>query len=58
MDITTIIENILQVFLLFDTDCDGLISKDDLRFTFGALGCESTEEELEDMLKEVSIYLF
>lgn len=44
----------LQVFLLFDTDCDGLISKDDLRFTFGALGCESTEELLEEMLKEVS----
>ncbi|XP_005180104.1 myosin regulatory light chain 12A [Musca domestica] len=41
-----------EVFLLFDTDCDGLISKDDLRFTFGALGCESTEELLEEMLKE------
>ncbi|KNC25049.1 hypothetical protein FF38_11873 [Lucilia cuprina] len=41
-----------EVFLLFDTDCDGLISKDDLRFTFGALGSEVTEEMLEEMLKE------
>ncbi|XP_073817854.1 myosin regulatory light chain LC-2, mantle muscle [Musca autumnalis] len=41
-----------EVFLLFDTDCDGLISKEDLRFTFGALGCEHDEELLEEMLKE------
>ncbi|XP_059218174.1 squidulin [Stomoxys calcitrans] len=41
-----------EVFLLFDTDCDGLISKADLRFTFAALGCETSEEQLEEMLKE------
>ncbi|TMW40916.1 hypothetical protein DOY81_014004, partial [Sarcophaga bullata] len=40
------------VFLLFDTDCDGLLSKDDLRFTFGALGSDATDEMIEEMLKE------
>ncbi|TMW40957.1 hypothetical protein DOY81_013963, partial [Sarcophaga bullata] len=41
-----------EVFLLFDTDCDGLLSKDDLRFTFGALGSDATDEMIEEMLKE------
>ncbi|XP_067618356.1 myosin regulatory light chain, striated adductor muscle [Eurosta solidaginis] len=41
-----------EVFLLLDLDCDGLISKDDLRFTFTALGTDTADEQIEEMLKE------
>ncbi|XP_014086787.1 myosin regulatory light chain LC-2, mantle muscle [Bactrocera oleae] len=41
-----------EVFLLLDLDSDGLISKDDLRFTFTALGTDTPDELLEEMLKE------
>ncbi|KAH8289034.1 hypothetical protein KR054_005531 [Drosophila jambulina] len=41
-----------KVFSLFDTDCDGLISKDDLRFTYTALGNEPNEQLLEQMMEE------
>lgn len=40
------------MFTLFDTDCDGLISKDDLRFTYTALGNEPNEQLLEQMMSE------
>jgi len=41
-----------KVFSLFDTDCDGLISKEDLRFTYTALGNEPNEQLLEQMMQE------
>uniref|UniRef100_A0A1A9VFX7 EF-hand domain-containing protein n=1 Tax=Glossina austeni TaxID=7395 RepID=A0A1A9VFX7_GLOAU len=41
-----------EAFLLFDTDGDGLISKEDLKMTFGALGSQVEDEFLEEMLKE------
>lgn len=41
-----------KVFTLFDTDCDGLISKDDLRFTYMALGNDPNEHLLDQMMEE------
>ncbi|XP_055848006.1 myosin regulatory light chain LC-2, mantle muscle [Episyrphus balteatus] len=41
-----------EVFLLFDADQDGLISRDDLRITFLALGGEAPEDMLDEMIKE------
>ncbi|KAL9893916.1 myosin regulatory light chain LC-2, mantle muscle [Glossina fuscipes] len=41
-----------EAFLLFDTDGDGLISKEDLKMTFGALGSQVEDDFLEEMLKE------
>lgn len=41
-----------EVFILFDADQDGLISRDDLRITFLALGGEAPEEMLDEMIKE------
>ncbi|XP_017846788.1 myosin regulatory light chain, striated adductor muscle [Drosophila busckii] len=51
LDIAKLAE-LKEVFLLFDTDCDGLISKDDLRFTYTALGNEPNEQLLEQMMQE------
>ncbi|XP_055903814.1 myosin regulatory light chain LC-2, mantle muscle [Eupeodes corollae] len=41
-----------EVFLLFDTDSDGLISREDLKTTLLALGSEAPEEMLDEMIKE------
>ncbi|XP_037951018.1 myosin regulatory light chain LC-2, mantle muscle [Teleopsis dalmanni] len=41
-----------EVFVLFDIDGDGLLSKNDLRCTFLALGTDMSDEQLDDMLKE------
>ncbi|XP_017855530.1 PREDICTED: calmodulin [Drosophila arizonae] len=51
LDIAKLAE-LKEVFTLFDTDCDGLISKDDLRFTYTALGNEPNEQLLEQMMSE------
>ncbi|CAD6995098.1 myosin regulatory light chain LC-2, mantle muscle isoform X2 [Ceratitis capitata] len=51
LDISKLAE-LKEVFLLLDLDSDGLISKDDLRFTFMALGSDTPDELIEDMLKE------
>ncbi|KAL7727433.1 hypothetical protein ACLKA6_017557 [Drosophila palustris] len=51
LDIAKLAE-LKEVFTLFDTDCDGLISKDDLRFTYMALGNEPNEQLLEQMMQE------
>ncbi|XP_017026660.1 calmodulin [Drosophila kikkawai] len=51
LDIAKLAE-LKEVFSLFDTDCDGLISKDDLRFTYTALGNEPNEQLLEQMMEE------
>ncbi|BFF92701.1 calmodulin [Drosophila madeirensis] len=51
LDISKLAE-LKEVFALFDTDCDGLISKDDLRFTYTALGNEPNEQLLEQMMLE------
>ncbi|EDW81107.1 uncharacterized protein Dwil_GK11881 [Drosophila willistoni] len=51
LDIAKLAE-LKEVFSLFDTDCDGLISKDDLRFTYTALGNEPNEQLLEQMMQE------
>ncbi|EDW97088.1 calmodulin [Drosophila yakuba] len=51
LDIAKLAE-LKEVFSLFDTDCDGLISKDDLRFTYTALGNDPNEQLLEQMMQE------
>ncbi|XP_053945509.1 myosin regulatory light chain LC-2, mantle muscle [Anastrepha ludens] len=51
LDIKKVAE-LKEVFLLLDLDSDGLISKDDLRFTFTALGTDTPDEQIEEMLKE------
>ncbi|XP_030371711.1 calmodulin [Scaptodrosophila lebanonensis] len=51
LDIAKLAE-LKEVFSLFDTDCDGLISKDDLRFTYTALGHEPNEQLMEQMMEE------
>ena len=43
-----------KVFTMFDTDADGVISEDDLRATFIAVGKEAPPEQLQQMLQEVS----
>uniref|UniRef100_A0A6P4E4E3 Calmodulin-1 n=1 Tax=Drosophila rhopaloa TaxID=1041015 RepID=A0A6P4E4E3_DRORH len=51
LDIAKLAE-LKEVFSLFDTDCDGLISKEDLRFTYTALGNEPNEQLMEQMMQE------
>ncbi|EDV94342.1 calmodulin [Drosophila grimshawi] len=51
LDIAKLAE-LKEVFTLFDTDCDGLISRDDLRFTYTALGYEPNDQLLEQMMQE------
>lgn len=42
----------LQAFQFIDSDKDGLISKNDIRKTFDALGRLCTDSELNDMVAE------
>lgn len=42
-----------EAFMIFDLDGDGHIDADDLRSTFGTLGQDVTENQIEQMLSEV-----
>nr|CAD1822492.1 unnamed protein product [Ananas comosus var. bracteatus] len=42
-----------EAFLLFDRDGDGCITKEELDTVIRNLGQEATEEELQDMIREV-----
>ncbi|XP_028395933.1 neo-calmodulin-like [Dendronephthya gigantea] len=41
-----------EAFLLFDTDCSGTISTDELEVVMNSLGQRPTEEELKQMIAE------
>lgn len=43
-----------QVFKIFDIDHDGIISENDLRFTFTSLGETASEEKIKKMINESS----
>jgi len=43
-----------EAFSMMDADKDGIISKNDLRATFDAVGRLANDKEMDDMLKEAS----
>jgi len=43
-----------EAFQMMDADKDGIISKNDLRATFDAVGRLANDKEMDDMLKEAS----
>lgn len=47
-----------EAFQFIDSDKDGIVSKNDIRATFDALGRLCTEKELEEMASEAPVSIF
>ena len=48
-------KDLRDAFSLFDKDENGLISGDELKFVLNGMGCNITDDSIEDMIKEADI---
>ncbi|KXJ22231.1 Calmodulin [Exaiptasia diaphana] len=48
-------QHLRDAFSLFDKDENGLISGDELKFVLDGMGCNITDDSIEDMIKEADI---
>ena len=55
MDENSFEDDMREAFQMFDRDCNGYISKRELKFVMISLGEQITEAAVENMMKEVDL---